>query len=319
MIKKTMFAGMALVLLGLGIWLGGLAGLGMAVLAGVVASRGLLTDVYSAEQAARQRCQQMADELQAGQAREAALHSENRILQEALQACQLTEPHGNVLAQVRDRLQVSRDLSDELIRVVDQALSDMGLANTLARASGAKVVEGYELMQQANHEITRLGGSLQRAQGDLVLLASQSAKINGLVASITQISEQTNLLALNAAIEAARAGDAGRGFAVVADEVRKLAEQARTASDQIGGIAANLNSTSMDAAAAMRETDTVVAAGLEVASRAQAAMAEIQQGAKRRVEVVGQITAAISQKREIGLSLAEQLAQLDDVCVAPAG
>ena len=223
------------------------------------------------------------------------------------------------LAAIQDLLQSSSTLSDQLVSVVDQALHDMGVANGLARASGAKVVEGYELMQKANHEIGRLGTSLQRAQADLDLLSSQSAKINGLVASITQISEQTNLLALNAAIEAARAGDAGRGFAVVADEVRKLAEQARTASEQIGGIAANLNSTSRDAAMAMRETDGVVAAGQTVAASAQAAMEEIQNGAKKRVEVVGQITAAIQKKREIGTQLVTLLDQTRQICLPQGG
>lgn len=222
------------------------------------------------------------------------------------------------LASIRQTLQSTMSLSDELIRVVDQALNDMGTANGFARASGAKVVEGYELMQQANREITRLGSSLQRAQGDLDLLSSQSAKINGLVASITQISEQTNLLALNAAIEAARAGDAGRGFAVVADEVRKLAEQARTASEQIGGIAAQLTATSRDAAIAMRETDGVVASGLAVASSAQAAMEEIQKGAHKRVEIVGQITAAIQKKREIGTQVASLLDQTREICMVDA-
>jgi len=220
------------------------------------------------------------------------------------------------LASVRHTLHSTIALSDELISVVDQALNDMGIANGFARASGTKVVEGYELMQKANHEIARLGSSLKRAQDDLDLLSNQSAKINGLVASITQISEQTNLLALNAAIEAARAGDAGRGFAVVADEVRKLAEQARTASEQIGGIAAQLNITSRDAASAMRDSDGVVASGMEVASNAQAAMEEIQNGAEKRVEIVGQITAAIQKKREIGVQIAYLLNQTHDICGA---
>lgn len=220
------------------------------------------------------------------------------------------------LASIGQTLHSTIALSDDLIAVVDQALNDMGVANGFARASGAKVVEGYELMQKANHEIARLGSSLKRAQDDLDLLSSQSAKINGLVASITQISEQTNLLALNAAIEAARAGDAGRGFAVVADEVRKLAEQARTASEQIGGIAAQLSSTSRDAATAMRDSDGVVASGMEVATNAQAAMEEIQNGAKKRVEIVGQITAAIQKKREIGVQIAALLNQTREICAA---
>ncbi|MCA0187874.1 MAG: methyl-accepting chemotaxis protein [Proteobacteria bacterium] len=124
------------------------------------------------------------------------------------------------------------------------------------------------------------------------------------------MSEQTNLLALNAAIEAARAGEAGRGFAVVADEVHKHAEQARKASEQIGQIAGQLSTTSKDAADALKDTDSVVQSGLAVAASAQAAMEEIQAGAKQRIEVVGQITAAINHKKELGSRIKEVVIQL---------
>lgn len=265
------------------------------------------------------RTKTLESELLARMEREADLRNAHE--QRASDVANASATHQNFsdrLLSIRQALQSTLGLSDELIVVVDQALNDMGVANGFARASGAKVVEGYELMQKANHEIARLGSSLQRAQADLALLSSQSEKINGLVASITQISEQTNLLALNAAIEAARAGDAGRGFAVVADEVRKLAEQARTASEQIGGIAGQLTSTSRDAAMAMQETDGVVASGLEVATSAQAAMEEIQKGAHKRVEIVGQITDAIRKKREIGMQIASLLNQTRERCSVEA-
>jgi methyl-accepting chemotaxis protein len=191
-------------------------------------------------------------------------------------------------------------LTGELITVVEQALADMGTANVLAKASGEKVAAGREFMVKAGAEIEKLGSSLKRAQDDLASLGSQSGRITDMVQTITQISEQTNLLALNAAIEAARAGEAGRGFAVVADEVRKLADQARTASNQIGQIAKDLQGTSRDASEAIQVTGSTVEAGREVAAQAQAAMTEIQAGAKKRVEVVTQITEAIQRQRDLG-------------------
>lgn len=211
------------------------------------------------------------------------------------------------LAGLQHAQQCAVELTRELMNVVDRTLADMDEANTLAKASGAKVAAGAELMSRSREVIEKLGAGLLRAQEDLTALALQSGEIRNIVASITQISEQTNLLALNAAIEAARAGEAGRGFAVVADEVRKLAEQARNASEHIGRIAGELNVTSSDASDAVRDTLRIVDQGLELTGSARDAMTEIQSGAKRRVEVVAQITQAIGRQRQIGTAIDDAL------------
>ena len=228
------------------------------------------------------------------------------MLRERLQRAENAAASPSDDPQLRSRLQQLEQatgdaarLTGDLGNLIAQVIADMGVANGLARASGEKVAAGHGLMIQARAEIVKLGATLQRAADDLATLNQQSARIGDIVGSITQISEQTNLLALNAAIEAARAGEAGRGFAVVADEVRKLAEQARTASTQIGQIAKDLHVTSQDAAEAVAATGQTVDSGLSVADRAQAAMAEVQSGAKRRVEVVTQVSDAIHRQHAI--------------------
>lgn len=73
----------------------------------------------------------------------------------------------------------------------------------------------------------------QAANEGIAQLANSAAKIDQVIALISDIAEQTNLLALNATIEAARAGDAGKGFAVVAAEVKELATQTTHATTEI--------------------------------------------------------------------------------------
>ncbi len=228
------------------------------------------------------------------------------MLRERLQRAEDAAASPSDDPQLRSRLQQLEQATGEAARLtgdlgnlIAQVIADMGVANGLARTSGEKVAAGHGLMIQARAEIVKLGATLQRAADDLATLNQQSARIGDIVGSITQISEQTNLLALNAAIEAARAGEAGRGFAAVAEEVRKLAEQARTASTQIGQIAKDLHVTSQDAAEAVAATGQTVDSGLSVADRAQAAMAEVQSGAKRRVEVVTQVSDAIHRQHAI--------------------
>ncbi|TVQ70542.1 MAG: chemotaxis protein [Chromatiaceae bacterium] len=95
-------------------------------------------------------------------------------------------------------------------------------------------------IQQGVEDMNRIAGFVRelpdkiRQDAEVIHHILQEVKqLEGLAASIKEISQQTNLLALNAAIEAARAGDSGRGFAVVATEVRALANRASTAADTI--------------------------------------------------------------------------------------
>ena len=72
----------------------------------------------------------------------------------------------------------------------------------------------------------------------------------------------------------ARAGDAGRGFAVVASEVKSLANQAKQATDKIGGEIASLNAISADVAGALTAIKQAIHSVSEYVTSTAAAVEE---------------------------------------------
>ncbi|WP_372096623.1 methyl-accepting chemotaxis protein [Tistrella mobilis] len=109
-------------------------------------------------------------------------------------------------------------------------------------------------------------------------LVEASARIDDVIALISDIAARTNLLALNATIEAARAGEAGKGFAVVAGEVKSLANQTARATGEIGGQIGAIQSAATEMVEAMHRIGRVIR-DIQSMSAAVAAAAEEQAAA----------------------------------------
>lgn len=203
----------------------------------------------------------------------------------------------------------------QLLDSIRQAIADMERAGTVAKASGASVVRGTDSVRQTVTSINTVAEYLERSFATYQTLARQSAMISEIVETIQGIANQTNLLALNAAIEAARAGAAGRGFAVVAAEVRQLAERSRVSSKQIGDIANQLKHSSHTA---IKEAETTLSNAQEGARRADLAlqaMEEIIAGARQRVQIVQQISAALDHQLVLGEYLEGDIADIGSAAI----
>ncbi|WP_408004951.1 methyl-accepting chemotaxis protein [Pseudomonas triclosanedens] len=154
--------------------------------------------------------------------------------------------------------------------------------------------KGAAVVQQTVEVMRELATRMQDAAQGIEALDKQSQIIGSIVQSIRSIADQTNLLALNAAIEAARAGDQGRGFAVVADEVRQLASRTSAATEEITRVVEQNQQLAEQAVAMIDRGKQQAELGLELSGQAGSVIVEIQDGAQRVVNAVGQFANQLS-------------------------
>ena len=171
--------------------------------------------------------------------------------------------------------------------------ADIAFNTSLGTDTSAR--KATEVVTQTVSVMRGLEASMQEAAEGIQALDTQSRVIGSIIKTISDIAGQTNLLALNAAIEAARAGEQGRGFAVVADEVRQLASRTSTATEEIARVVQQNEQLAQAAVAIIDTSKRQAEQGLALADETGNVIVEIQDGAKRVVDVVGQFSSRLAQ------------------------
>ncbi|MGF6319760.1 methyl-accepting chemotaxis protein [Pseudomonas frederiksbergensis] len=177
----------------------------------------------------------------------------------------------------------------------EQAVAEAAnIAYSTSLQTDSSAQRGTTVVTQAVDVMRDLAKHMQTAGEGIEALNEQSLVIGTIVKTISGIAEQTNLLALNAAIEAARAGEQGRGFAVVADEVRQLASRTSQATDEIVGVVRQNQDMARNAVTLMTDGRLQAEQGLALAAEAGTVIVEIQDGAQKVVNAVGQFANQLS-------------------------
>ena len=178
----------------------------------------------------------------------------------------------------------------------EQAVADAAdIAFNTSLSTDASARKATDVVTQTVNVMRGLESSMQEAAEGIQALDTQSRVIGSIIKTISDIAGQTNLLALNAAIEAARAGEQGRGFAVVADEVRQLASRTSTATEEIARVVQQNEQLAQAAVAIIDTSKRQAEQGLSLADETGNVIVEIQEGAKRVVDVVGQFSSRLGQ------------------------
>lgn len=162
------------------------------------------------------------------------------------------------------------------------------IAYSTSQQTDATAQKGTTVVSQTVEVMRQITEQVQEAAAGIEALDKQSQLISSIIKTISGIADQTNLLALNAAIEAARAGEQGRGFAVVADEVRNLAARTSQAAKEIVDVVQQNQALAQTAVESMASSRQQAEQGLSLANQAGAVIVEIQDGAQRVVDAVGQ-------------------------------
>ena len=184
-------------------------------------------------------------------------------------------------------------ITDQVNR--EQAVADAAsIAYSTSQQTDSTAQRGTTVVTEAVNVMRDLSRHMQAAGEGIEALNEQSQVIGTILKTISGIAEQTNLLALNAAIEAARAGEQGRGFAVVADEVRQLASRTSQATEEIVTVVRQNQEMARNAVALMTDGKLQAEQGLALAAEAGTVIVEIQDGAQKVVDAVGQFANQLS-------------------------
>ena len=185
-------------------------------------------------------------------------------------------------------------ITDQVNR--EQAVAEAAnIAYSTSLQTDDSAQRGTTVVTQAVDVMRDLAQHMQQAGEGIEALNAQSQVIGSIVKTISGIAEQTNLLALNAAIEAARAGEQGRGFAVVADEVRQLASRTSTATEEIARVVQQNEQLAQAAVSIIDTSKRQAEEGRALADQTGSVIEEIQEGARRVVDVVGQFSSRLGQ------------------------
>ncbi|QXH46142.1 PAS domain S-box protein [Pseudomonas xanthosomatis] len=177
----------------------------------------------------------------------------------------------------------------------EQAVAEAAdIAYTTSLETDGCARKATEVVTQTVEVMRGLEGSMQDAADGIHALDKQSKVIGAIIKTISDIAGQTNLLALNAAIEAARAGEQGRGFAVVADEVRQLASRTSSATEEIAKVVQQNEQLAQAAVDIIDTSKRQAEQGLALAADTGGVIVEIQEGAKKVVDAVGQFSSQLS-------------------------
>ena len=234
----------------------------------------------------------------------------NTIASTSAELATTVEEDEKVLSQQMSAVTETTSTMDELDASGRRTAEQANDAAEAARKAGEVTDGGSERVEAMLVQMEGLKDKIEAVGRQIQKLTEQTAQIETITDTVTDIAGQTNLLALNASVEAARAGEHGRGFNVVAQEIRKLAVQSKQSAENIGQLVSQVkkvtDTTVMTMEAGTRSVDDTVQIGREAGSafeQARNSVLSITENTEQIAMTARQQSDAISQVLEAMHSL----------------
>lgn len=202
---------------------------------------------------------------------------------------------------------------EEMLTSIEQVASLSGEVFASSQRALEAASSGGDAVDTMADTVQEITGATEDAATVMQGLASRISEIGEITETIDDIAEQTNLLALNAAIEAARAGEHGRGFAVVAEAVRDLAGRATASTREISKLIATITTDTESAVAASMNVLERASGSMKLAQEAQEALGKVNTTFDEVAESMQQVTTATAEQVQGGrkvISVVEQMNSL---------
>ena len=213
------------------------------------------------------------------------------------------------LAESAEKTARAMEAIDNSTRSIGESVNETTmLADEVARSADS----GSELVAETATSMSKIKDAIDAATETITRLGKRSDQIGEVTHVINEIADRTHLLALNAAILAAQAGTQGRGFRIVADEIKELSERTSASTREIEDVIKAVREDVTETIERVAVGGQRAHAGVDLASRAAALLAEIRDktnAASDRIRLIADSTAIQAAESHTVLEAADLVRQ----------